>query len=149
MKVAVFSMFLVMGAAGVGYAGDAEPGMEAEIIDLLDNQVRDWNRGELEGFMAGYWESDDLVFTSGGRVTRGWATTLGQYRETYGGGKESMGTLSFEEVEVFSLGPEAAWVLGRWQLEREGKSSGGVFTLVLRNISGRWRIVHDHTSVDE
>lgn len=149
VNVTILSIFLVIGLAVVGNAEDADPQQTAAILDVLDTQTQAWNRGKLEGFMAGYWSSPELIFTSGGRVNRGWETTLEQYRETYGGGKTSMGRLSFDEIEVHSLGPEAAWVLGRWQLEREGASSGGLFTLIFRQISGRWVIVHDHTSVDE
>ena len=145
----IFSIFLVVGLAVAGNAEDVDAEQTAAILDVLDTQTQAWNRGKLEGFMAGYWSSPDLIFTSGGRVNRGWETTIENYRETYGGGQASMGHLSFDEVEVHSLGSEAAWVLGRWQLEREGEGSGGVFTLVFRQISGRWLIVHDHTSVDE
>ncbi|MGB3562305.1 MAG: nuclear transport factor 2 family protein [Thermoanaerobaculia bacterium] len=145
------SILIMLSVIGVTVAGGAEedPEQVAAIVDVLDTQTQAWNGGKLEGFMAGYWESPDLIFTSGGWVNRGWETTLEKYRETYGGGMASMGQLSFEEVEVHSLGAEAAWVLGRWQLQREGESSGGIFTLVFRKISGRWLIVHDHTSVEE
>ncbi len=148
-NVAGFAVFLTIGLFVGGNARNENPQLTAVILDVLDSQSEAWNRGELEGFMAGYWESPDLIFTSGGRVNRGWETTLEKYRETYGGGQASMGKLAFEEVEVYPLGTKAAWVLGRWQLEREGESSGGVFTLVFRKISGRWTIVHDHTSVEE
>ncbi len=149
VNAAIVSIFLVIGLAVVGNADDADPQQTAAVLDVLDSQAQAWNRGELEGFMAGYWSSPDLIFTSGGQVSRGWEPTLEKYRETYGSEKASMGRLSFDEIEVHSLGPEAAWVLGRWQLEREGPSSGGILTLIFRQISGRWVIVHDHTSVDE
>ncbi|TNF74719.1 MAG: DUF4440 domain-containing protein [Acidobacteria bacterium] len=149
LKAVTFSIFMTIGVVVGGSAPNENPQLTAVIVDLLDGQSEAWNRGNLEGFMDGYWESPDLIFTSGGRVNRGWETTLEKYRETYGGGKSSMGSLSFEEIEVYSLSPDAAWVLGRWQLERGGESSGGVFTLIFRKISGRWVIVHDHTSVEE
>jgi ketosteroid isomerase-like protein len=41
---------------------------------------------------------------------------------------------------------DAAWVLGRWALDRTGQDLEGVFTLVFRRIRGEWVIVHDHTS---
>ena len=149
MNVAILSIFLMIGMAVVGNAEDKDSQQTAAVLDVLDTQTQAWNRVELEGFMAGYWSSPDLIFTSGGQVSRGWEPTLEKYRETYGGGKASMGRLSFDEIEVRLLGPETAWVLGRWQLEREGASSGGVFTLIFRQISGRWVIVHDHTSVED
>lgn len=119
-----------------------------EILGVLEEQAVAWNRGDLEGFMEGYWRSPELVFTSGGRVQRGWQTTLDRYRATYGGSTSTMGQLSFFDVEIQPLGETAAWVLGRWALDRGTDDLGGVFTLVFRRIDGRWLIVHDHTSSD-
>ena len=42
-----------------------------------------WNEGDIEGFMAGYLPSEELRFTSGNEVRRGWRQTLKRYRETY------------------------------------------------------------------
>ena len=132
------------GATGGDAAGDPRPAIER----VLDAQVAAWNRGDLEAFMDGYWRSPELVFTSGGAVQRGWQTTLDRYRASYGTSPETMGRLAFSELEVHALGPGAAWALGGWELEhQDGKTVGGVFSLVFREIDGEWVIVHDHTSV--
>lgn len=136
---------LSSGGPGAG----ARASSRGEILDVLERQAEAWNRGDLDAFMADYWRSPDLVFTSGGRVQRGWETTLERYRATYGGSTETMGRLSFHDVTVHALARDAAWVLGRWELERGGGELGGVFTLVFRRIDGEWKIVHDHTSLAE
>ena len=92
-----------------GAAADPRPAMQK----VLDDQVAAWNRGDIEAFMDGYWESPDLVFTSGGNVQRGWQTTLERYRASYGTSPETMGRLSFSDLEIHPLGDEAAWALGR------------------------------------
>jgi len=130
-------------AAG-GSGGDPAPAIQR----VLDEQVEAWNRGDLEAFMDGYWRSPDLVFTSGGNVQRGWQTTLDRYRATYGNSPETMGRLAFSDLEVHPLADGAAWALGRWELDNEGRTMGGVFSLVFRRLDGRWLIVHDHTSRD-
>ena len=127
-------------------AADSDP--EAAIRQVLEDQSAAWNRGDLEGFMAGYWNSPDLVFTSGGQVRRGWKITLENYRERYGTAPETMGHLTFSELEIHPLSPDVAWVLGRWQLVMGSGNPGGVFTLVMRRIDGNWLVVHDHTSSD-
>lgn len=119
------------------------------IVALLEEQAAAWNRGDLEAFMDGYWDSPDLVFTSGGRVQRGWDITLERYRATYGSARQTMGRLSFTDLEVHALQPDGAWVLGRWALDRDIGQIGGVFTLVLEEMDDGWKIVHDHTSVGE
>ncbi len=121
---------------------------DSAIRATLDAQMDAWNNGDLEGFMDGYLRGEGLVFTSGGNVRRGWDTTFRKYRERYGDAKETMGTLTFDKVEVHTLGSDAAWVLGHWRLDyADGATEGGVFTLVMQKIDGRWRVVHDHTSV--
>ena len=136
------------GGAGSGRgAGSADPGPAIERV--LTQQAAAWNRGDLEAFMHGYWRSPDLVFTSGARVQRGWQTTLDRYVASYGTSPETMGRLTFSDLEIHPLGDGAAWALGRWRLDYDGgESPGGIFTLVFREIDGRWLIVHDHTSSD-
>jgi ketosteroid isomerase-like protein len=126
---------------------DSDEAARRAILRVLDDQANAWNEGDLEGFMEGYWESPELVFTSGGRVQRGWQTTLDRYRATYGTNTSTMGRLSFYDVEIHPAG-DSAWVLGRWALDRSGDDLGGVFTLVFRRFGDRWLIVHDHTSSD-
>jgi uncharacterized protein (TIGR02246 family) len=148
---AVLAVALAIACAGAGARASggsaADPGPAIERV--LSEQAAAWNRGDLEAFMDGYWRSPDLVFTSGGNVQRGWQTTLDRYVASYGTSPETMGRLTFSDLEIHPLGDGAAWALGRWGLEYdEGASPGGVFSLVFREIDGRWLIVHDHTSSD-
>ncbi len=113
---------------------------------VLDAQVVAWNKGDLEGFMAGYWRSPKLSFASGSDVTCGWDATLERYRKRYRSGGAEMGKLTFSDLEVEPLGQDAALVRGRWQLVRSKDKPGGVFTLIFRKLPEGWRIVHDHTS---
>lgn len=120
--------------------------MVRDIESLLERQAEDWNRGDVEAFMQPYWHSQDLTFSSGGNVTRGWQSTLDNYRKRYPS-RDAMGRLTFDHLEIIEAGNDVALVLGRWRLEREDPV-GGAFTLVLRRHGGRWIIIHDHTSRD-
>ena len=131
--------------AGPTIAPDASD-LGGELSRILSRQAAFWNQGDLEAFMRPYWRSPDLTFSSGGRVTRGWQPTLENYRKRYPN-PAAMGHLTFDKLEITPLGLRAALVLGRWHLERD-EPTGGAFTLVFRKLSGRWVIVHDHTSVD-
>jgi uncharacterized protein (TIGR02246 family) len=115
---------------------------------VLETQRGAWNRGDLEAFMAGYERSADLVFTSGGKVRRGFQETFDRYRARYGADASTMGQLAFEVVAVQPLGADGAIVLGRWRLTATPNAGGGVFSVALRRTSEGWRIVHDHTSTD-
>ena len=115
---------------------------------VLDEQRDAWNRGEIEAFMVGYHNSPKTIFTSGAKVRRGWDETLRRYRERYSAGNK-MGRLDFTDVEVRGLGPDAAVVLGRYELTQTPEASRGVFTLVFERTAGTWAIVHDHTSAED
>src|SRR5262249_24076035 len=71
---------------------------------VLAAQQAAWNRGDLDGFMAGYAHDDGLVFTSGGKIRRGWQDTYDKYRAKYGADRSTMGQLGLEVVAVQSLG---------------------------------------------
>jgi ketosteroid isomerase-like protein len=111
----------------------------------MEAQVLAWNRGDIDGFMSGYWNSPNLVFVSGTSVTRGWQPTLDRYKKNYSS-KEKMGTLAFSDLEITILGKDAAVVLGSWSLTRQNDHPRGKFTLIFRKFKEGWRIVHDHTS---
>jgi beta-aspartyl-peptidase (threonine type) len=119
------------------------------VRSLLLNQQAAWNRHDLESFMAGYWNSPDLTFFSGARVTSGWQGTLERYKKTYQSQGAEMGTLEFNNLQIEPLGSDAAFVRGAWHLTMsDGKTPHGVFTLVLRKFPAGWRIIHDHTSAE-
>ena len=120
---------------------------EAEIRQTLTDQTEAWNRGDLDGYMNGYWKSPELTFYSGGTVTKGWESTLERYRKRYQSQGNEMGKLAFTELHITVLGADAALVRGGWQLiTASGKNPGGLFTLAVRKFPEGWRIVHDHTS---
>src|SRR5262249_53221780 len=89
------------------------------VQQVLDNQVAAWNKGDLEGFMKGYWNSPKLTFFSGKDKTAGWKATIERYRKRYQAEGRKMGKLTFSELEIEVLGPASAWARGRWQVVRD------------------------------
>lgn len=118
---------------------------EATILAVMDAQVEAWNEGKIRTFMDGYAHTDSLLFLSGGNVRRGWEEAYYAYVRNYPD-CDAMGTLSFSELSVRVLSDSYALVHGRWRLEREDDSPGGLFTLLFAKEGQDWRIVHDHTS---
>ena len=117
----------------------------AEIKSVLTAQQDAWNRGDIDAFMNGYARSASTVFVSQDEVSRGWETVRDRYRVKYSD-RTKMGTLTFSEIEVTMVSPDAAVVLGRWRLKRTSDEPHGRFTLIFKRLSEGWRIVHDHTS---
>lgn len=146
MKTITLVLLLLLApATAAAQASHAPVGAEREIAAVLDAQATAWNAGDIAGYMAGYWHSDSLLFTSGGNVRRGWQETYEKYAARYAT-RALMGTLTFSGLEYHILGGDAAWVFGAWSLAREKDRPHGTFTLILRRIDGAWKIVHDHTS---
>ena len=115
---------------------------------VLDKQVVDWNRGDLDAFATGYKNSPDILFI-GSKVSRGYAQMLDTYRKNYST-KEQMGTLNFSELEVQPLDEHFATVTGHFHLERTaagGGNSDGHFLLVLEKTPDGWKVVRDDTTV--
>jgi len=137
---AIPAMCLVVLAAG-------EPAKDQTAIQkLLDDQAAAWNKGDLEGFMAGYWKSEKLSFFSGNKKTAGWDATYERYKKAYQSDGKEMGKLAFEELSIELLGDNHAVVRGRFRLKLKSESPTGIFTLIVRKLPEGWRIVHDHTS---
>jgi beta-aspartyl-peptidase (threonine type) len=122
---------------------------ESPVKQVLEQQQAAWNRHDLEAFMAGYWNSPELTFF-GARRTSGWQATLDRYRKTYQGAGREMGNLEFSDLKIERLAPDAAFVRGSWKLTMsDGKTPHGFFTLVFRKFPEGWKIVHDHSSLEE
>ncbi len=123
----------------------AQKNDEAAIKNLLEIQRLAWNRGDVEGFMQGYWQSDSLMFIGKSGITYGWQQTLENYRKSYPD-STAMGKLDFDYIEIKRLSVIYFLVVGKWHLTRSVGNVGGHFTLLLRKIKGKWVIVKDHSS---
>lgn len=138
---------LLLGAVLLVRPAGAQPAPRAAIAQVLATQTAAWNRGDIPGFMQGYWRSDSLVFIGKNGLTYGWQPTLARYQKSYPDAA-AMGRLDFSGLRITPLGPDAAQVVGGWHLARPAALGdlGGHFLLVFRRVRGRWVIVADHTS---
>ncbi len=120
-------------------------GQEAAIRSLLQKQTEAWNRGDIEGFMGGYWKNDSLMFIGKSGITYGWQQTLDNYKKGYPD-KTAMGELTFTLIEMKPLSKKYFSVVGKWHLKRTIGDLSGHYTLLLKKIKGKWVIVKDHSS---
>src|SRR5688572_3401868 len=109
---------------------------------VLDEQVAAWNAGDLDRFLATYWDSDELTFFSGGTVSKGHKAVAARYRKNYRAEGKEMGKLTFSDREVIPLGADSALARARWKLVTTKEKVEGLFTLVLRKLDRGWKIVH-------
>ena len=142
LRGALLLLLVLAGCAAAPPAADSEA---TQIRAVLAGQAAAWNRGDIDGFMQGYWNSEQLRFASGDSVTYGWAAANQRYHAHYPD-RAAMGALEFSDLDVELLAPDAAIVFGRWALQREHDHPHGLFTLVLRKTADGWKISRDHTS---
>ena len=120
---------------------------ELDVIKVLTQQERAWNRGDLDGFATGYKDSPETLFI-GHQVSHGYADMLNDYKKNYPS-KEAMGTLTFEDLEPKVLDEHFAVVVGHYRLDR-GKNVGGpaegIFSLIFEKTDNGWKIIVDHTT---
>src|SRR5258706_10243910 len=114
----ICTIFVISLFAVASSFGQSTGRIESAIRKVMDDQSAAWNRGDIDGFMAGYWRWEKLVFISGDNVTRGWQPTLDRYKKSYDS-RAKMGVLKFSDLEFTVLSNEAAIVLGSWALTRE------------------------------
>ena len=139
-KFLILVSFVAVAGPVFGQKSDKEM-----ILSILDRQTECWNKGDVECFMNGYWESDQLKFVGGSGVTYGYDATLERYRRNYPD-KTAMGTLTFDILEVERISKTAYTVVGKFHLARTIGDLEGHFTLLWRKIDGEWVIVMDHSS---
>jgi hypothetical protein len=118
---------------------------EKKILSILDKQTQAWNRGDFDGFMKGYIESDSLMYIGKSGVTYGFIATLNSYKRNYAG-SDKMGQLRFEILHLKKLGKKHYLVVGKWFLKRTAGDVGGHYTLTFEKIKGEWVIIADHSS---
>ncbi|WP_128544372.1 YybH family protein [Larkinella soli] len=116
------------------------------ILDILSRQTTDWNAGNVEAFMNGYWRSDSLTFIGKVGVTYGYEATLSNYKRRYPD-RATMGTLKFTILKLEFQAKNVAYVIGRFHLTRpQIGDAEGSFTLLWKKINGQWLIISDHSS---
>lgn len=141
-----FFLFFLLLAACLQNVYAGHNGDEKSIREILSTQVREWNNGRIDKYMAaGYWQSDSLLFIGKNGPKYGYAATLANYLKSYPD-KDHMGILSFEIISLTRLSPEYYFAVGKWALKRGAGDVGGSWTLLFRKIAGKWKIVADHSS---
>ena len=115
------------------------------IKKTLTHQQECWNNGDIDGFMKGYWNSEDLIFTSTKHEpTYGWKATLERYKNSYPT-KSSMGELKLEILNTSLTTAKTAKIKGKWKLIRKNDDPNGLFWIELEKFDENWLITKDST----
>ena len=129
----------------ISLGGLAQTKDETAINKMLMAQVDEWNKGNIFGYMKGYWDNDSLVFIGKNGPTYGYKPTLERYLKSYPDAAH-MGQLTSTIVSMKKLSEDYYFVIGKWALKRDAGDVGGSYTLLIRKLHGAWVIVCDHSS---
>jgi len=142
MRRLLFCFILLFIVTSLVYAQNKD---EQSITKMLAAQVAEWNKGNIEGYMHGYWNNDSLLFIGSKGPRYGYNVTLQRYKEAYPDAAH-MGTLTSTVTSMQRLSADYYFIVGMWHLQRSAGDVGGSYTLLLRKIKGVWVIVCDHSS---
>ncbi len=112
---------------------------------MLAAQVIEWNKGNIDGYMHGYFQDDSLVFIGAKGLRYGYDNTLRKYKEAYPD-KEHTGILTSTIISIKRLSSNYYFVVGNWHLKRIAGDVGGAYTLLLKKVKYKWVIICDHSS---
>ena len=158
MKKYLILAILIVGLAGgktlTAAPGTYAPGVhtpaqvspaEKEIIAAMDDATVQWNKGNLDGYMALY-DGTATMMTGGGRV--GIDSIRRIYVVHYFVNGQPKQQLSYDTYQLTMLGKDHALLTGRFMLKANDKfpERHGVFSLTMIHRKEGWRILHDHSS---
>ena len=122
--------------------------VEEQIRDRFNEATEAWNRGDLDTYLAGYWDSDETRWISGGMIVRGIEAIRDRYQSLYDS-PEKLGRLEVKDLEIDVLTNGDALAVGKWSHTAGQLARHGVFTVHMKKIVGQWFIATDHASVSE
>lgn len=146
------SLVLACALAGTGTARAAEPAPsstwsadEAQIRAAGEASAEAWNRGDLKGHLAIY--VNDVTFMTKNGPRPGVDRIEESFAQKYFKDGRPKQTLSFQEITLRPLGPDAVLETGRFLLTGGGEpEQSGWFTLIWTRTPQGWKVIHDHSS---
>jgi len=116
----------------------------ADVAAEFKQSVAGWNAGNLNAFLSIYADNATLATPDG--FVQGRQALRDFYLPNFRFGAVRV-QLALEQLEVEVLSPDAVLVRAIYTNSLNGQiTRRGPSTLVLRQILGRWQIIHDHSS---
>lgn len=116
------------------------------ILQLTEKLQADWNGGDMEAYLAAYWNSDDFSLMFGDQAIRGFNAVAGMFRGNWTT-EEAMGNFTTTNVALRQISPDTVISSGGFTHVFPAETIEGSFSHVWKQFEdGRWLIVHEHTS---
>jgi ketosteroid isomerase-like protein len=144
MKSPLFLALLLLLATGRTQAQGSQRTAAKEIFAAMDAATVQWNKGDLDAYMALYDTSATMMLSSG-RV--GLDSIRGMYVKYYFPGGHPKQQLTYDTYQLTMLGKDYALLTGRFILLANDKypERKGTFSLTMIRRKDGWKILHDHS----
>jgi hypothetical protein len=155
--LAAFAFVLTLGLGATGCrieridapgVEDQDADFEARVEEILQLSADAWNTGNLEGFMVHYERAPTTTYIGSSGLLVGYDAIHGRYAPDFEPAA-ARDSLRFESIRTRRLEQRFGIATARYVLYRDGQTtSTGPFTLVLMQVEGAWKIIHDQSAAD-
>ncbi len=119
---------------------------EQTIRQLTEKLATDWNGGDMEAYLAAYWDSEDFSILFGDKSVRGFEAVAAMFRGTWTT-EENMGDFSTSDVVIRQISADTVASSGGFTHVFPTETIEGAFSHIWKQLEdGRWVIAHEHTS---
>ena len=121
-----------------------------QIYDLLLKMLDRWNAHDIEGYLAVYWNSPELLIVVDSEQFMGWQQLHDSYLNGYPD-RASMGFIEPERIQIKLLRPDLALALTWWSISfptLKQKVVGNT-TMNVQRFDDGWKVIAAHTSTAE
>jgi uncharacterized protein (TIGR02246 family) len=121
-----------------------------QVYQLLLKMLDRWNAHDIEGHLAVYWKSPELLVVVDSEQFNGWQQLHSSYINGYPD-RNSMGYISPARIQVKLLKPDLALALTWWSITFPNSKQKvvGNTTMNLQKFDDGWKIVAAHSSTAE
>lgn len=118
-----------------------------QVYEVLLKMLDRWNAHDIEGHLAAYWKSPQLLVVVDSEQFNGWQELHDSYVNGYPN-RESMGFINPARIQVKLLRPDLALALTWWSVSipNSTRKVVGNSTMNLQKFDDGWKIVASHSS---
>jgi hypothetical protein len=124
---------------------------DAQVIcEVLLNMLDRWNAHDIDGHLAAYWKSPELLVVIDSEQFNGWQQLHDSYINGYPD-RSRMGFATPARIQVKLLKPDLALALTWWSISFPSSKQKvvGNTTMNLQKLEEGWKIVASHSSTAE
>ena len=136
---------------GSGATQTATPSYSAEVQAItqeIASQYQAWNARDLDGYMAPFWRSPQLIYVVDSDVVIGWDNVCGLIHREYPPGLDA-GHPILERLQVKMVNPDTAVSVEWWTVHFQNADVHGNTSSAWKKLPEGWRAIECHTSSAE